>query len=75
MATCSKGRHKGEKCMKPPASYPYTKNGKVSVGRIRNAAARAAQNGDVAAIKAGGFCGIAARNGVKSKLCGKGGGK
>jgi hypothetical protein len=71
MGTCTKGQYKGEKCFKPPTSYPYTKGGTVNVGRIRNAAARAAQNGDVATIKAGGFCGVASRNGVKSKLCGK----
>ena len=49
--------------------YPYTKNGKVSRGRIRNAMARAAQQGKIAAIKRGGFCRIARANGIKSEHC------
>ena len=63
-------RGKRETCLIPKRNaYPITKNGKVSVGRIRNAAARAAQHGDVAAIKKGGFCRIARRHKVKSRLC------
>ncbi len=59
-----------ETCLIPKLNkYPITKNGKISVGRIRNAAARAAQNNDIAAIKKGGFCRIARRYKVMSRLC------
>jgi hypothetical protein len=71
---CKTGRYAGERCLIPGTDkadgrYPVTKGGQVDTGRIGNAAARAAQNGDTAAIKAGGFCNIAKRAGVNSSLC------
>lgn len=53
--------HKMAKC-----KYPVTKNGKLNPGRIRNARARAAQNGDTAAIMKGGWRKFAKRAGIKS---------
>jgi hypothetical protein len=74
VGSCGSGKYAGERCLIPgdkdkPGRYPITSNGQVDKGRIANAAARAAQNGDTAAIKAGGFCNIAKRAGIDSSLC------
>lgn len=67
--SCNYRGHR-ERCFIPKLNkYPYTKNGIPNKGRIRNAAARASAHGDVAAIKKGGFCTIARRFKVHSKLC------
>lgn len=68
MVSCGKGKYQGEKCF-IKGGYPYTKNGKVSKKRIRNAMARAKQNGDGMKIKRGGYCKIAKRNGIESEYC------
>lgn len=49
----------------PICKYPVTKYGKLNPGRVRNARARAAQNGDTAAIMRGGWKKFAKRAGVK----------
>lgn len=65
---CGKGKYHGEQCFISGA-YPFTKNGKVSTKRIRNAMARAKQNGEGAALKRAGYCSRAKRAGVKSEYC------
>lgn len=68
---CTEGPYKGEICLKPPANYPVTEGGKLSPGRIRNAPARAAQNGDMATIKKNGLCTYMAKIGATSGVCGQ----
>lgn len=64
----SSGSYKGEKTLLPSGKYPVTKNGKLDCGRVRNAVARAAQNGDTAAIIKGGVKKFLSDCGVDSKL-------
>lgn len=68
MVACGKGKYEGEKCF-IKGHYPYTKNGKISRKRIRNAMARAKQQGKGKAIKRGGYCKIAKREGIHSEYC------
>ena len=62
------GRYKGETTLLPDGRYPITKNGKLNCGRVRNAVARAAQNGDTSAIIKGGIRNAIKKCGVQSKL-------
>lgn len=63
---CNYKGHK-ERCLKKD-SYPITKGGELNCGRVRNAVARASQNGDIAAIKKGGVKTYLKRCGIESKL-------
>lgn len=65
------GRYKGEKTLVKGGKYPITKNGKLDCGRVRNAAARAAQNGATAAIIKGGIRAAQKKCGISSKLAKK----
>lgn len=69
MATKAKeGKYKGERTLLPSGKYPITKNGKLNCGRVRNAVARAAQQGATGAIKKGGIMSAIKQCGIKSKL-------
>lgn len=62
------GKYKGETTLLPDGRYPVTKNGKLDCGRVRNAAARAAQQGATSAIVRGGIRTYQRKCGIKSKL-------
>jgi hypothetical protein len=64
-----KCKYKGhsERCLSHD-SYPITKHGKLDCGRVRNAVARAAQNGDTSKIIKGGARSAIKKCGIKSKL-------
>lgn len=66
---CTEGQYKGELCLKPPTSYPVTENGKLSPGRVRNAAARGSQQGVLATLKANGLCTYMRKIGAESDVC------
>jgi hypothetical protein len=65
------GSYKGEKTLLSDGRYPITKNGKLDCGRVRNAVARAAQQGATAAIVKGGIKTYLKKCGVDSKLTSK----
>lgn len=52
---CSYRGHK-EQCIGSGDSYPITKNGNLSCRRVRNAAARGSQHGDLNTLKSNGLC-------------------
>lgn len=62
------GKYKGEKTLLPDGRYPITKNGTLDCGRVANAVARAAQQGDTAAIIKGGVKTYLRKCGIESKL-------
>jgi hypothetical protein len=62
------GKYSGERTLLKSGKYPITKNGKLDCGRVRNAVARAAQQGDTAAIVKGGIKTYLKKCGVDSKL-------
>lgn len=71
-AKCKSGTYEGEICLWPEGSnpgYPVTKGGKLNAGRVRNAAARGAQQGDLAHLKRNGLCRYMARLGIESDVC------
>jgi hypothetical protein len=68
VVNCGKGKYEGELCFIKGA-YPYTNGGKISEKRIRNAMARAKQNGEGAALKRAGYCRLARRHHIKSEYC------
>lgn len=66
---CTEGQYKGELCLKPPTSYPVTENGKLSPGRVRNAAARGSQQGVLDTLKRNGLCTYMKKIGAESGVC------
>lgn len=63
--TCLIVGKKMHKIGKPKCHFPVTKNGSLNCGRVRNARARAAQQGKTAEIMRGGWKKYAKRCGVK----------